>query len=55
MFCQYSLDPDDDLNIDFENLLKKAMRLLGAKKKLASMVQIKIKSQGIKDFMEKCN
>ncbi len=38
MFCRYSLDPDDDLNMDFDDLLKKAMELLGAKKKLASMV-----------------
>lgn len=43
MIRQYELNPDGDLNIDFENLLKKAMRLLGAKKKLASLVQVEKK------------
>ena len=55
MFCRYSLDPDDDLNMDFEDLLKKAMGLLGAKKKLASMVQVEKESQGVEDLVEKCN
>ena len=55
MFCRYSLDPDDDLNMDFDDLLKKAMGLLGAKKKLASMVQVEKESQRIEDLVEKCN
>ncbi len=55
MFCRYSLDPDDDLHIDFDDLLKKVMGLLGAKKKLASMVQVEKESQGIEDLVEKCN
>ena len=38
MFYRYELDPEDDLNMDFDDLLKKAMRFLGAKKKLASIV-----------------
>ncbi len=38
MIYRYELDPDDDLNMDFDDLLKKAMRLLGAKKKLANLV-----------------
>lgn len=38
MFYQYSLDPDDDLNMDLEDLLKKAMGLLMTKKKLADIV-----------------
>ena len=49
------LDSDDDLNMDFDDLLKKAMKLSAAKKKLASMVQIEKKSQEIEDFVEKCN
>ncbi len=44
MFCQYCLDPDDDLNMDFDDLLKKAIGLLGAKKKLASMIQVEKES-----------
>lgn len=40
MFCQSELDPDDDLNIDFDDLLKKAMGLLRAKKKRTSIVQV---------------
>ena len=55
MFCQYSLDPDDNLNINFENLLKKTMGLLGAKKKLASIIQVEKKSQGVEDLIEKYN
>lgn len=38
IFYWYLLDLDDDLNIDFDDLLKKAMGLLEAKKKLANMV-----------------
>ncbi len=41
--------------MDFDDLLKKAMRLLGAKKKLASMVQVEKESQGVEDLVEKCN
>lgn len=55
MFCQYSLDSDNDLNIHFDDLLKKAMRLLGAKKKLGSMIQVEKKSYGIENLVEKCN
>lgn len=40
MFYWYSLNPDNDLNIDFNDLLKKAMGLLKAKKKLANMIQV---------------
>ena len=55
IFYQYSVDPDDDLNMDFEDLLKKVIGLLEAKKKLASMVQVEKKSQGVEDLIEKCN
>ncbi len=55
MFYRYSLDLDDDLNIDFDDLLKKAMGFLETKKKLANMVQVKKESQGIEDLVEKCN
>ena len=41
--------------MDFDDLLKKAMRLLRAKKKLASMVQVENESQEVEDLMEKCN
>ena len=55
MFCRYSLDSDDNLNMNFDDLFKKAMGLLGAKKKLASMVQVEKESQGVEDLVEKCN
>lgn len=55
MFCRYELDPDDDLNMDFDDLLKKAMGLLGAKEKLASLVQVEKESQGVEDLVEKCD
>lgn len=49
------MDPDDNLNMDFNNLFKKAMGLLGAKKNLASLVQVKKESQEIEDLIEKCD
>ncbi len=55
MFYRYELDPDNDLNMDFDDLLKKAMALLGAKKKLASLVQVEKKSQEVEDLVEKCD
>ena len=55
MFNRYELDPDNDLNIDFDHLLKKAMALLGAKKKLASLVQVEKRSQEVEDLVEKCD
>lgn len=55
MFRHYLLDLNDDQNIDFDNLLKKTMRLLGAKKKLANMVQVEKNSQGVEDLVKKCN
>ena len=53
MFYRYELDPDNELNMDFNDLLKKAMRLLGAKKKLASIVQFEKKSQEVEDLVKK--
>ena len=41
--------------MDFDDLHKKAMGLLGAKKKLASMVQVEKESQEVENFIEKCN
>lgn len=55
MFCRYELDPDDDLNIDSDDLFKKAMRLFGAKKKPANLVQVEKKSPGVEDVVEKCD
>lgn len=40
MFYRYELNPDNNLNIDFNNLLKKAIGVLGTKKNLASLVQV---------------
>lgn len=55
MFVWYELDPDDDVNMDFEDLLKKAMELLMAKKILVSLIQVKKKIQGVEDLVVKCN
>lgn len=41
------------MNLDFEDLLKKTMGLLVAKKKLASLVYVEKKSQGVEDFIVK--
>lgn len=41
--------------MDFKNLLKKSIRLLRAKIKLVNMVKVEKKSQGIEDFVKKCN
>lgn len=55
MFCQYSLDLDNNLNINCDDLFKKVIGLLKVKKKLTSIVQIEKKSQGVEDLIEKCN
>lgn len=44
IYNQYLLDSDDDLNINFDDLLKKVIRVLKTKKKLASMVQVEKES-----------
>ena len=54
MFIRYELDPDDDVNIDFDDLLKKAMRLLIVKKKLSNFVHVEKESQGVEDYVIKC-
>lgn len=53
MFYRYELDPDNDLNMDFADLLKKALRLLGAKKKLVDLVWTNKKSDRIEDLVDK--
>ena len=55
MFYRYELDPDNDLNMEFDDLLKKAMGLLGAKKKLASLVHVEKEGQEVEDLVEKCD
>lgn len=55
MFYQYELDPNDNLNIEFNDLLKKVIGLLEAKKKLSSLVNIKKEGQEIENFIEKFN
>lgn len=54
MFYCYELDPDNDLYMDFANLLKKALELLEAKKKLIDLVQRDKKSNRIEEFIDKC-
>ena len=54
MFYRYELDPDDDLHMDFADLLKKALGLLGAKKKLVDLVRTDKKSDRIEDLVDKC-
>lgn len=53
MFYCYKLDPDNNLPMDFVNLLKKALGLLGAKKKLVDLVWTDKKSDQIKDLVDK--
>lgn len=53
MFCQYKLNSNDYLNIDFEDLLKKTMGLMIAKKKLASLIEVEKKSQKVENFVKK--
>lgn len=54
MFYCYELDPDNDLYMDFANLLKKALELLEAKKKLIDLVQRDKKSNRIEELINKC-
>ena len=55
MLFQYELDHDDDFNMEFDDLLKKAMGVLGVKKKLASLVHVEKEGQEVEDLVEKCD
>lgn len=52
MFYRYELDPEDDLTMDFDDLLKKATRLLGAKKKVASSGSCQKEGEGVEDLVD---
>lgn len=52
-FYHYKLNLDNDLNIDFANLLKKALGLLKTKKKLVNLVLIDKKSEDLVNKYEK--
>lgn len=54
MVYRYELDPDNDLHMDFTDLLKKALGLLGAKKKLVDLVRTDKKNGRIEDLVDKC-
>lgn len=54
MFHRYKLDPDDDLDKESINLLKKAPRLLRAKKQIMAMVYTDKKNDWIEDLVDKC-
>ena len=41
--------------MDFDNLFKKAIRLLGVKKKFANIVQVEKEGQAVENLIEKCN
>ena len=51
MLVRYELDPNDDVNMDFDDLLKKIMGLLMEKKKLPNLVHIEKESQGVEDLV----
>lgn len=53
MFYQYSMNYNENLNINLEDLLKKTIKLLKANKKLVSMVEAGRKSQKIENLIEK--
>lgn len=55
MFYRYELDPDDDLHMDFADLLKKALGLLGAKERLVDLVRTDKKTDRIEDLVDKCD
>lgn len=55
MFYRYELDSDNDMNMNFDDLLKKAIRHLEAKKKLASLIHVKKKNQEVEDLVQKCH
>lgn len=55
MFYRYELDPDNNSNMEFDDLLKKAMGLLGAKKKLTSLVYVEKEGQKVETLVEKCD
>ncbi len=54
MFYRYKLDPDDDLEMDFTDLLEKALGLLGAKNQMVNIVRNDKRSDRIEDLVDKC-
>lgn len=55
IFYLYELNPDNDLNDNLDDFIKKVMGLLWAKKKLANVVYVENKRQKVKDLVEKYN
>lgn len=53
MFYYYKLDSNNNLHIDFINLLKKGLRLLETKKKLVDLVWMDNKSDRIENLIDK--
>lgn len=53
IFYYYNLDLDNNLYIDFVDLLKRALRLLSTKKKLIDLVWTDKKSDQIEDLVNK--
>ena len=53
MFVWYELDLDNVVNIDFDDLFKKTVRLLIAKKMLANLVHVEKESEKVEDLVIK--
>ena len=54
LFYRYELDPDEDEDMDFKDLLKKALALVGSKKRMIDLIRIDKKNDRITDLVDKC-
>ncbi len=50
LFYRYEFDPDEDEDIDFKDLLKKASALVGAKKRMINLILTDKKNDRITDW-----
>ena len=53
LFYRYELDPDEDEDMDFKDLLKKALALVGSKKRMIDLIRTDKKNDRITDLVDK--
>ena len=55
LFYASDLDPDDDLELDFQELLQKTTKMIKLKKKLGGMVRSDEKNSQVSDLVDRCD
>ena len=55
LFYASDLDPDDDLELDFQELLQRTIKMIKLKKKLGGMVRSDEKNSQVSDLVDRCD